>query len=190
VAIRHNPGANEDAESNNKELSRAPQFEFLLKGTCYSLYVRMSDNPRHDYMLWFETWFSEAFKTPKPRWVSEAITKFSYDRVVGVQRSGPRTDWRRNAIWMVRVYHWQREGHGLKAACEKLSEELKAKGEFVPWKTIRSACERAKKRFEVRCRLYDGRNLKCDNGHELAARLILNVLRMNPLPNDVVPRMT
>ena len=53
---------------------------------------------------------------------------------------------------MVRVYHWQLklESDGPKAAFEKVAEELRKEGKFVPWTTIRSACKRANERFVLR----------------------------------------
>jgi len=82
------------------------------------------------------------------------------------KNSGPRTDWERNALWMVRVDRLQREMRrfgvkgkprhiSIKAACMKVSEELKKGGKFLEWTTIRSACERAKERFVLRFADYD-----------------------------------
>jgi len=144
-----------------RELSHIPQFVFQLDGIRYALYVKSSDDPLHDRMFWLEVCLSETYKVLKPKWVSDAVAQLSRDRLMGVNRkknSGPRTDWERNALWMVRMDRWRRErrAHGAKgtrrhysirAACEKVAAELKTEGQTVTWPTIRTAYERAKERF-------------------------------------------
>jgi hypothetical protein len=142
------------------EFSHIPQFIFPLDGTRYALYVKDSDNPYYDNMFWLEVWYCEAYKKPKAKWVSDAEARISTDRLNGTpmkKRSGPRTDWERNALLMARVDQWQRrlQSEGPKAGCEKVAEELRKEGKFVPWTTIRSACDRAKQRFVLRFADYD-----------------------------------
>jgi hypothetical protein len=143
------------------ELCHIPQFIVCLHDTRYALYVKSIDkDPAFDLMFWLENWYCETFGVSKPTYVSKAAAQLSLDRMNGVRTkktSGPRTDWERNILWMIRVERWRckLQTDGPKEACEKVSEELKKEGKSFSWTTIRSGCERAKQRFVLRFADYD-----------------------------------
>ncbi len=150
-----------DRRTEKPSARPAARLEFQRMNADYFLYLKKAFAAGHDMAFWDAVLNCMQPEIPMPDWVRDALQSYAQDRInrVPVKKpEGRSTNWLRDGYILTSV-DWSREasrGFGrnrkprpfsLNEACKKVKEELAKENVNLEVSTIRTAYDRAKKRF-------------------------------------------